>query len=99
MENNKTNQNNNVAFENLKKLTSILNGNEINNFVGGIGRAKKLLDTYCRNLKDKEQLRQKQQEERKVVEATTPSFVEKTPRPHTKIAGRSSAPPSPGRHS
>jgi len=47
-------QKNNTAFENLKKLSGLLNSNEISSFVGAISKAKKSLDAFCKTLKEKE---------------------------------------------
>ncbi len=44
----------NTTFENLKKLSGLLNSSELGSFVGAIGKAKKSLDAYCKMLKEKE---------------------------------------------
>ena len=44
----------NVQFENLKKLGSLLNGSELGSFIGSIGKAKRSLDAFCKNLKENE---------------------------------------------
>ncbi len=46
--------NNQLTFDNLKKLSQLLSGNEFNAFVGGISKARKALDAYCKQLKDRE---------------------------------------------
>ena len=46
--------NSQLTFDNLKKLSQLLSGNELNAFVGGISKARKSLDAYCKLLKDKE---------------------------------------------
>lgn len=43
-----------TSFENLKKLGGLLNSNELSSFVGGISKAKKSLDAFCKMLKEKE---------------------------------------------
>jgi len=52
--NNNVKQNNNTAFENLKKLSGLLNNNQVSSFVQGINQAKKSLDAFCKTLKEKE---------------------------------------------
>ena len=44
----------NTNFENLKKLSGLLNSPELSSFVGAIGKAKKSLDAFCKMLKEKE---------------------------------------------
>jgi len=64
-------QKNNTAFENLKKLSGLLNSNELSSFVGGIGKAKKSLDAFCKTLKEKESeilAKPKKEEVKEVVE-------------------------------
>ncbi len=47
-------QKNNNSFSNLKTLGVLLSGNELNSFVTAIGKAKRALDAYCKQLKEKE---------------------------------------------
>ncbi len=55
MENkNNSSQKNTNSFSNLKTLSSLLSGNELNAFVGAISKAKRALDAYCKQLKEKE---------------------------------------------
>lgn len=54
MEKENLKQKNNTQFENLKKLSGLLNSNELSSFVGAIGKAKKSLDAFCKTLKEKE---------------------------------------------
>ncbi len=53
MEKNKQQTSKNVVdFTNLKSLTQLISGNEINNFATGLKKAKQNLDAYCKNLKE-----------------------------------------------
>lgn len=55
MENKNTQTNKSVvSFERLKKLSAVLNGNELGSLVSAIGKAKKTLDFFCKSLKEKE---------------------------------------------
>ena len=54
MENKKENQT--VAFENLKFLSQLVNGNEINQMVSNLKKAKQSLETYYKSIKDKVQV-------------------------------------------
>lgn len=51
MENKKENQA--VSFDNLKFLSQLVNGNEINQMVTNIKKAKQTLETYYKSIKDK----------------------------------------------
>lgn len=70
MENKNTNQNSN-SFENLKKLTSIINGSEINELAINIKKSKSALDTYCKALKEKSAKFEKQTVETPVAKINT----------------------------
>ena len=53
MEKNKQQTSKNVVdFTNLKSLTQLISGNEINNFATGLKKAKQNLDAYCKKLKE-----------------------------------------------
>ena len=55
MENNQEkNKQNSVSFGNLKKLSGIISGTEINTLVSNISKSKMALDTFCKNLKEYE---------------------------------------------
>ena len=54
MENKQEKNVNALTFDNLRSLSTLLSGNEFNAFVGGINKARKALDTYCKALKDRE---------------------------------------------
>ena len=51
MENKKENQN--TSFGNLKFLTQLIAGNQINQMITNIKKAKQSLETYYKNIKDK----------------------------------------------
>ena len=51
MENKKENQN--ISFGNLKFLTQLIAGNQINQMITNIKKAKQSLETYYKNIKDK----------------------------------------------
>ena len=50
----KTQNNNNVQFEALKQLNNIISNSEMQSFVSSISKAKKAIETFCKNLKDRE---------------------------------------------
>ena len=53
MEKNKQQTSKNVVdFTNLKSLTQLISGNEINSFATGLKKAKQNLDAYCKKLKE-----------------------------------------------
>ena len=54
MENKQEKNVNALTFDNLRLLSALLSGSEFNAFVGGINKARKALDTYCKSLKDRE---------------------------------------------
>ena len=54
MENKQEKNVNALTFDNLRSLSALLSGSEFNAFVGGINKARKALDTYCKSLKDRE---------------------------------------------
>ena len=50
----KIQNNNNVQFEALKQLNNIISNSEMQSFVSSISKAKKAIETFCKNLKDRE---------------------------------------------
>ena len=54
LENKDKNKQNSVSFGNLKKLSGIISGTEINTLVSNISKSKMALDTFCKNLKEYE---------------------------------------------
>ena len=54
MDNNQDKNVNAFTFDNLRTLSVLLSGNELNGLVGGINKARKALDVYCQTLKVKE---------------------------------------------
>ena len=76
MDNNNATNKNTVSFERLKKLSSVLNGNELGSFASAIGKAKKALDSFCKTLKDKE-VEFKNKPATKAVEQPKPKTEEK----------------------
>lgn len=55
MENKETNKQSSTSFENLKKLSGILSGSELNSIVSSISKSKTALETFCKALKTHEQ--------------------------------------------
>ena len=55
-----------VSFENLKKLKSILSGNELNGIVSNIGKSRSSLDVFCKNLKSHENSLKKREQAKRV---------------------------------
>ncbi len=77
--NNVAQQKNNNSFSNLKTLGNLLSGNELNSFVSAIGKAKRALDVYCKQLKEKEGVMlAKAEAEQKAAVAPTPAKPEPT---------------------
>ncbi|MBQ7352063.1 MAG: translation initiation factor IF-2 [Clostridia bacterium] len=56
-----------VSFDNLKKLNAIWGGNELNSIVARISKSRTALETFCKNLKNKE-VELKKQASKQVVE-------------------------------
>ena len=51
---NQENKQKSVSFDNLKKLSAILSGSEINSIASGISKSKNALDSFCKRLKERE---------------------------------------------
>ncbi len=87
MENKNDKNTNALTFDNLRKLSVLLSGNEFNTFVGGINKARKALDAYCKTLKDREVVAAKENAEPQKAVVQQPQVAEtiKTDRrPNTK---------------
>ena len=74
-------KNNNAQFESLKELNNIMNNNEISSFVSSIIKAKKAIEVFCRNIKDREvaineELKKKAVAEAAMVQSENKSVVE-----------------------
>lgn len=55
MENKETNKQSSANFENLRKLSTILSGAELNAMVSSISKSKVALETFCKAIKSHEQ--------------------------------------------
>lgn len=82
MEKNKQQTNKTVVdFTNLKSLNQLISGNEINSFATGLKKAKQVLDSYCKNLKE---IYAKKKETKKVEIKTEPVKVAEQKQSFTK---------------
>ena len=54
MENKNNSAQKNTTFSSLKTLSGLLSGTELNSFASAINKAKRALDTFCKQLKEKE---------------------------------------------
>ena len=85
MENKNTQNKNSISFEQLKKVSSILNGSELGSFASAIGKAKRALDAYCKTLKEKEaNLKNSPKEVEKPVTADAPKTSVVSEKPASK---------------
>lgn len=75
MENQEKNKQNSVSFGNLKKLSGIISGTEINSLVSNISKSKMALDTFCKNLKEHENLLKKNAVNNAVTPTQTKSEI------------------------
>ena len=54
LENKNNSAQKNTTFSSLKTLSGLLSGTELNSFASAINKAKRALDTFCKQLKEKE---------------------------------------------
>ena len=80
MENKEKNKQNAVSFENLKKLSVLISGSELNSLASYISKSKTALDTFCKKLKEHESnLKKASASKTKVEEVKAIDVVEKEP--------------------
>ena len=78
-----------VSFGNLKKLSRILSGSEINSLVSNISKSKMALDTFCKNLKEHEaNLKKAASTPKETKEDTSAPVIAKEPVVESKVVSQ-----------